>query len=51
MPEADTNFLFEYFDKDTDSDMLGKNYVTLTPLTVDYTDYDECNKLKKIFNP
>ncbi|MBQ7257676.1 MAG: 5'/3'-nucleotidase SurE [Abditibacteriota bacterium] len=46
-----TGKLFEYFDKDTDSDMLGKNYVTLTPLTVDYTDYDECNKLKKIFNP
>ncbi len=46
-----TGELFDYFDKDTDSDMLGKNYVTLTPLTVDYTDYDEYKKLKEIFNP
>ncbi|MBQ0106208.1 MAG: hypothetical protein KBT47_09300, partial [Armatimonadetes bacterium] len=32
-----------------DADFLLKNYVTLTPIKIDYSDYDEINRLNNIF--
>lgn len=37
-------------EKDKDAALLFENYVTLTPLKIDYTEYNELNRLKDIFS-